>query len=362
MTAEVIPGPTRTDAAGPDEWLIDDDIVRLRRWALETVHPLPSPSTAEVVVGAGAVCDLVLDDPAGRISRQHARLTHDGRWTISDLGSKNGLRMDGSRRQTFPLAAGVEVGIGGLTLIAESPRWLALRGFVQRLIGWSPERAEEVDLAMRALRIAATRRDSLLLHGDGDLMAIAQSLHRRTLGTGRPCIVCDPRRRSTEATVRSAENHDTGLEALRAAAGGTLCVWSARLPADFPAVLDALRDPAARVQLVVCSHAADTTKKPTIAAPITLPPLADRASELDRVIDEYGRDAVTSLAVDVNRFTPADRAWVRAHTADSLPEIEKATRRLVALRDGGNVARAAVKLGMSHVALSQWIDRRRLPD
>jgi molybdenum-dependent DNA-binding transcriptional regulator ModE len=49
------------------------------------------------------------------------------------------------------------------------------------------------------------------------------------------------------------------------------------------------------------------------------------------------------------------------HSASSLPEIEKGTRRLVAIRQAGSIAQAAARLGMSHVALSQWIGRRRLP-
>jgi hypothetical protein len=49
------------------------------------------------------------------------------------------------------------------------------------------------------------------------------------------------------------------------------------------------------------------------------------------------------------------------HSAPSLPAIEKGTRRLVAIRQAGSLAQAAGRLGMSHVALSQWIGRRRLP-
>jgi len=36
----------------------------------------------------------------------------------------------------------------------------------------------------------------------------------------RPFIVCDPRRRQSRATVRSAENYETGMSAFTAATGG----------------------------------------------------------------------------------------------------------------------------------------------
>jgi molybdenum-dependent DNA-binding transcriptional regulator ModE len=49
------------------------------------------------------------------------------------------------------------------------------------------------------------------------------------------------------------------------------------------------------------------------------------------------------------------------HAATSLGEIEKTTLRLAAIRMCGSIGRAAARLGMSHVALSGWIARRRLP-
>ena len=78
------------------------------------------------------------------------------------------------------------------------------------------------------------------------------------------------------------------------------------------------------------------------------------------MIDEYGADAVVALDAKVS-FTSADREWVREHSAGSLPEIEKGSLRLVALREGGSIVRAASILEMSHSSLTEWIGRRRLP-
>jgi hypothetical protein len=131
------------------------------------------------------------------------------------------------------------------------------------------------------------------------------------------------------------------------------------VPRDFAEVTAALRDPGRRVQLVVCTH--DTTDSQRFAAAtVDIPPLASRAVEIGRVIDEYGGDAVVALGANVT-FTSADREWVREHSAGSLPEIEKGTLRLIALREGGSIVRAASILEMSHSSLTEWIGRRRLP-
>jgi hypothetical protein len=53
-------------------------------------------------------------------------------------------------------------------------------------------------------------------------------------------------------------------------------------------------------------------------------------------------------------------SWVLEHAAVSLPEIEKATLRRVALRSSANVSRAATRLGMAPVSLSRWLARHKL--
>jgi len=350
---------TRTDVAAT-EWTIDDEVTRLRQWGTDTIRVLPAPPVTGWTVGAADTCALRLDDPSGRTSRIHATLVHDRtRWLLRDLGSKNGVRLDGARRSEIILEPGIEIGIGGLTLIAESSRSVALRGFLARLLGWRSDRTEVVDHALRSVRMAATRRVALVLCGEGDLVPTARSIHRHALGD-RPFIVCDPRRRRSKATVRSAENYETGMQALAAAQGGSLCVRSRRLPRDFAAVAIALRDPEARAQLIVCAGSPDDSK-PYLAVPIVVPPLAGRAAELDRIITEYAEDAVAELGAPRSGFRPADHAWVREHASSSLPEIEKATLRLVALRGSRNLSSAAARLGMAPVSLSRWIGRRRMP-
>jgi hypothetical protein len=74
---------------------------------------------------------------------------------------------------------------------------------------------------------------------------------------------------------------------------------------------------------------------------------------------EYEAEAVQRLGVEPLTLTPAQRAWIRERSSETLLEIRTATLRLVALRHAGTVAAAAALLQMSHVGLGQWLERRR---
>jgi len=355
-----VPIFTRTDSIARD-WDIDDEVIRLREWSTGSVHQLPEAPDDALTVGAAGTCSIRLNDPSGRVSRLHAHLVKDQtKWSIRDAGSKNGLRGDGVQRRELLLEPGVEIGIGGVTLVAESSRSFELRCFLARLLGWSESRTEVVDQALRSVRASAARRSALVLCGEGDLVPTARSIHRHSRGTDRPFVVCDPRRNTGKATVRSAENWSTGMAALAAAAGGTLCVRSQRLPPDFRDLTEALGSPTSRVQLVVCAASLEESELYRVM-PIVIPPLASRGAEIDHVITEFADEAMLTLCTPRSLFLPIDRAWIREHASSSLPEIEKATLRLVALRASRNLSNAAARLGMAPVSLSRWIGRRRMP-
>jgi pSer/pThr/pTyr-binding forkhead associated (FHA) protein len=355
---------TKTDIAA-GAWSSDDRVMRLRAWGTETIHVLPQPleiGLTNVSIGSAETCSIRLSDPTERVSRLHASLVQHGstRWLLHDLGSKNGTRLNGARCRQIELAAGDEIGIGGLTLIAESRRSVALRGFLGRVLGWRDERIPVVDQALRWIRMAEARRTVLVLRGDGDLVPVARAIHRRAFGVDRPFIVCDPRRRLSRATVRSPENYETGMPAFAAATGGSLCVRSLRLPKDFRAVVAALRAQSSQVRLVICAQTAEKCDE-HLTVPIAIPPLSTRPNEIDQIITEYAEDAITELGTPRTGFLPADRAWVRMHSASFLPDIEKATLRLVAIRESRNLSAAAARLGMAPVSLSRWIGRCKLP-
>jgi len=131
-----------------------------------------------------------------------------------------------------------------------------------------------------------------------------------------------------------------------------------RLPADFPSAVPLLRDATAAVQLIVCAEPSfDSHPLATRPAPVVVPPIQERASELSRIVDAYALDAIPTLGD--GWFFDEERAWVLQHDAGSLAEIETATLRLVALRQARSIAEAAERLAMSAGALRHWLHKRR---
>lgn len=71
------------------------------------------------VIGRSRDCDIVLED-AG-VSRRHAQLRNaEGQWTIEDLGSTNGVLVNGRRlRGSQPLSAGDRLELGSTEVVFE---------------------------------------------------------------------------------------------------------------------------------------------------------------------------------------------------------------------------------------------------
>jgi hypothetical protein len=68
-------------------------------------------------IGRSKDADCVLRDP--NVSRHHAELRRspEGGWSIADLGSTNGVKVNGRRVATAPLSAGDEVTVGTTTFL-----------------------------------------------------------------------------------------------------------------------------------------------------------------------------------------------------------------------------------------------------
>ena len=344
---------TNIDAVGPNGWSIRDEVMQFREWGTHVSYPFP-PKHVVSTVGASRDCWLRLWDPNGSISRSHAVLTHgkDG-WFLEDLGSKNGVYLDGARVPALSVVPGAEIRIGEVTLIAESPKLVALRALLERLLGWDDERRELVDQALFSVRVATTHREPLLLCGEGNLVPVARLLHHHALGD-RPFVVVRPRSR-----------HARGMDALAEAAGGTLCVWRREQPDDFDEVASALQGPSAKALLMVCAHSPPkgndvASRIVTSVRSIVLPPLSSRVRELRRIIDAYAQDAISAFGG--GWLAPADWEWIERNAASSLQLIGMATRRIVALHlCDESVTRAAKLLSMAHGSLSDWLARRSLP-
>jgi pSer/pThr/pTyr-binding forkhead associated (FHA) protein len=78
-----------------------------------TTYVLTKPVTR---LGRGADTDLRIDDPG--ISRNHAELRRSGGdVTIADLGSTNGVVVDGTRVDEVRLRDGAQVRLGSTTMV-----------------------------------------------------------------------------------------------------------------------------------------------------------------------------------------------------------------------------------------------------
>jgi pSer/pThr/pTyr-binding forkhead associated (FHA) protein len=70
-----------------------------------------SGAQEDLLIGRGPGCDVALPDET--VSRRHARLVfRDGGWIVQDLGSCNGVTVNGVRVGRCQLRPGDRVGLG----------------------------------------------------------------------------------------------------------------------------------------------------------------------------------------------------------------------------------------------------------
>ena len=68
-------------------------------------------SGSRVVLGRSRECDIVVAD--ANVSRRHAEMRREGdRWSVVDLGSTNGIKVNGRRADQAVLNDGDQVTIG----------------------------------------------------------------------------------------------------------------------------------------------------------------------------------------------------------------------------------------------------------
>ena len=338
------PSSTTNEEPVPLGWAIDDPVVRLR--VLGTEHVLELPAADRCVLGSSPRCSLRLEDPSGRLSRQHAAvLRHRGVWQMVDLDSTNGLRINNTRRRTIQLTPGDEVKLGGVTLIAESPRSIELHALLQRWLGWSTSRLVEVDRALRGVRAMANLRTALILRGAGALVGIARRLHQVTLGA-RPFV-----------PFASIERHGQGLESAR---NGTLYVDEHASMCRLCDALATSHQADLRVRLVVALSSTKPTK-PALSriAMLSIPMVTERLDDIPRLLEAYGMEAAAALGTTWLGLWRDDTERVLNSGVTTLDQLEVYALRLVAFRNWG-VTEGAKRLGVTHGALSRWVRRWKI--
>jgi hypothetical protein len=248
-----------------------------------------------------------------------------------------------------------------LTCLMEGSEGMAvrdreLRVFCRRLLGSSEARSVQVEDAVDTVLTAVARGMPIALRGTSDLVPVAYALHRRIVGADRPFVVCDPRRREAEGSVRAPPNRRTVALAVEAAMDGSICLRSRRLPADFEQLRESVRGAAPFPTVFVCLHGDDRVRD-LISRPLEIPPLAARASESHRLLREALDEAAAALGTARLRIPRQARQGVLERVA-SFAELEKTALRIVALASAPNPSQAAVRLRMAPVSLKRWLHRR----
>ncbi|HUA74874.1 MAG TPA: DUF3662 and FHA domain-containing protein [Solirubrobacteraceae bacterium] len=125
------PAPSEPQSGGHGETMIYSSSARVRGPVEEAQARRPSRALLAIAgrrlpvpargatIGRSRECDVVLED-AG-ISRRHAEIRPEGGgWTVTDLGSTNGVRLNGRTvRGTQPLEAGDRVELGSTEIVFE---------------------------------------------------------------------------------------------------------------------------------------------------------------------------------------------------------------------------------------------------
>jgi two-component system, NtrC family, response regulator GlrR len=186
---------------------------------------------SRLLVGSAPGCDVRIDDPT--VSRHHCELTAgDTAYSVRDLDSTNGTRLDGTEVYRAPLPPGAELALGEVRLRFEPLADLVPVTEADRfgeLIGSSAEMRRLFGLMER---LAATELTCVLCGetGTGKELA-ARALHDASSRADAPFVVVDCGAVSASLVESELFGHErgayTGADAARAgafedASGGTV--------------------------------------------------------------------------------------------------------------------------------------------
>ena len=105
------PRATPTDPVSPTELGLERELV-----TLEYEGKRQELSKRRVVIGRSKDCDIQLADP--NVSRRHAELRQEGaQYWVVDLGSTNGMEVNGRRARRSKLGNGDTITIGSTDLV-----------------------------------------------------------------------------------------------------------------------------------------------------------------------------------------------------------------------------------------------------
>jgi DNA-binding NtrC family response regulator len=171
-----------TDRQGVMTGLRRDRVIAIRIYGSGREIELPAEAD-RVLIGAGATCDIQLEDPY--VSAAHCELERraHGRVLVRDLGSKNGTFVNGNRIEVAELAIGAVLTAGRTGILALGRRSRQQPSARELLIGDDPALCAALDQAWLA---AATSCNVLVVGETGTgKELVARAIHEaspRALG------------------------------------------------------------------------------------------------------------------------------------------------------------------------------------
>lgn len=350
---------TATRTLRSEPWDIGDEVIALRAWGNE--DHIYFPSSSEWTIGSSASCDLRLDAPG--VSRQHASMTRMGtHWHIHDRASKNGVIVDGRRASSARVEPGAVLILGHLRLVAMSCRLTKLRELLFCIMGWRPEIGTLVDETMQDLRFALLRRDPIVLSGR-HTVALAQQMAAILLGPDRPFAFHSAKLNDSErgGDVRwfpNAKNLDAAIEMAK---GGAVGLHGTPLPQELVSTVIQLRTWHERPPVIfICEEGKLDLRIVRMAPPILVPELRERSiEELEYVVSKslFALSREWGTELDLPEHV---RHWA-IENAETVPDLQKCLRRVMALRKAGTLLGASKLLGIATVSLRRWFHRHPLP-
>ena len=235
---------TASDGGGPDDaaspgWVLVVDLgAEVRAFAL--------PPAGEIVIGRDPACAVAIDHD--KVSRRHARLQLGARWTLDDLGSRNGTRARGADLEAgtpVELVAGEPFAVGPFTCVI-APRAVSA---IRTALGGSHLDVDDPALERPSPTVLAVARSpiSLILTGEtgSGKEVLAAALHRLSGRAGRfvavNCAALSPQLVESElfGHEKGAFTGAVGKPGLlEAAAGGTILLDEiGELPLELQAKL-----------------------------------------------------------------------------------------------------------------------------
>ena len=319
------------------------------------------PASGAIVIGRDPACDLALDHE--RVSRRHTRIEIGARWTVEDLGSRNGTQLNGAAlKGATEFVPGEPITIGPFTAVVV-PRAVSA---VRTAIGTSSVMIDDPALTKPSALIVALARSnvSIVIHGETGTgkEVLTRALHalsgREGPMLGINCAALAPQLLESElfGHEKGAFTGAVGKAGLlEAAARGTLLLDEiAEMPTELQAKLlraletrevmrvGSVKPQAIDVRFVAASHrdlgaacASGAFRRDLFyrlaGITLTVPPLRERRSQIAALAARFAKDAGATLA-------PAAIARLGAHDwPGNVRELKNVIERAALLAGGGAI-------------------------